>query len=198
MFRKTLIGFWLVAWFALSCSSDEPDVLLVVQSAQEQPSLAGNGIIVVVQSTGGRWLEVAVQGATLGDGRTARCLPAPVGGQLSERLTNFVVYPAQGEAVVMVRLLPDGPTDADADATPVVADPARPCGIDTDPLREVIKPVQRLSAAPPTSPSTAGTGGDLAVGGGGGTAGTGESGGTSFAGQAGAAETPSASGAGVQ
>jgi hypothetical protein len=196
---RTLLGFGFAGWCALSCSADEPDVLLVVQSAQEQPGLAGHGIIVVVQATGGRWLEVAVQGGTLTDGATARCLPAPLAGPLSARLTNFLVFPAQeGEAVVTVRLLPDGQELVEADASAAVGALARPCGIDARPLREVIKPVQRLNAVPPVPPGTAGAGGDSSLAGGGGAAGTAELGGTSSGGQAGAPEAPSAAGTGVQ
>src|SRR6187402_257324 len=92
---------------AASCTdAPHPSPLLVVQAAQQQPDDDTQGIIVVIQSMGGSWLEMSVSGGTL-TGKA--CLAAPRGSQLKTQVTNLLVYPIRGEAVLTVSLLPDGP-----------------------------------------------------------------------------------------
>lgn len=197
-----------------ACSNDDStDVLLVVQAAQEQPSKDEAGIIVAIQSLGGRWLELSVTGGTLG---TAACLPAPTGSVLSARITNTIVFPDQTEAVITVSLLPDGPkvgSDEDEEAagasgSGVIEKPeVGACGVAAEPLLQVIRPIQRVNAQNPllgvagaggTSPA-GGAGGAGGAAGGGGLAGSGGKGLGGASGESGSAgEAGSDAGTGGQ
>ncbi len=199
------IGFALAFVSVLqACKGDgpTPDVLLVVETAQQQPGRDDLGIIVLIQSLGGKWLEVEVEGGTLEGGKAGGCFLAPQSKPISQSLTTLLVFPTQVEAVLTVRLLPDGPsvngsgvppeeaaTDAAVNATSTdagsgftVESNRGPCGIASAPLREVTKPVSRASAV---APATA-TGGASGVGGtastGGVSSASGGSGGTSDSG----------------
>lgn len=189
---KAAIAIALTSIHFTACKGDEstPLVLLVVETAQQQPATDGLGIIVLVQASGGKWLEVETRGATLPDGRTKACLLAPQATPLSQSLTTLLLLPKQDEAVITVRLLPDGPQASQQETNPatvVNGDPSQagpvtsagtstvaasairpgPCGIDSPPLREVTKPVSRKPVQPPLSSTggTSGTGGSIAIAG---------------------------------
>ena len=184
------IGFTLAFVSVLqACKGDgpTPDVLLVVETAQQQPGRDDLGIIVLIQSLGGKWLEVEVEGGMLEGGKTGGCFLAPQGKPISQSLTTLLVFPTQVEAVLTVRLLPDGPsvngsgvppeeaatdaavtaTDAGSGFTVESNQPRSPCGIVSAPLREVTKPISRASAvAPPTAAGgSSGVGGTASTGG---------------------------------
>jgi hypothetical protein len=173
--RAAVIGLVLLGAFGPGCSDDEDanQPILVVQAASEQPGADALGVIVAIQSRGGAWLEVQVSGGTLANGAQGTCLRAPSAASLRENVVNVLVFPARIEAVVTVSLLPDGPRVAELEAGTGVAGTlqdqaeAGPCGLDVVPLKQVIRPVQRVSPLPPTSggaPGTAGVGGNAAAG----------------------------------
>lgn len=196
MKMRLAIALSLSVFGACSPNSDAPAAVLIVQPAQDQPAAAGNGVIVVVQSTGGRWLEVVVHAGLLVGGQKSACLPAPKGGPLSAQLTDFLVYPESSEAVVTVRLLPDAPrspvdSGQGGEAGGGSSDVQRPCRVDAEPLREVIRPIQRLNAGA----QPAATGGTPNAAGGTDTGGSATSGGSG--GASGASGEPNATG-GVQ
>lgn len=194
---ELLTGALLLAG-VLHCESDQKqDTVLIVRAASEQPVRPDLGVIVVVQSKGGAWLELDVAGGALSGNQTEACLPAPQSKELRESLTTFLLFPEKGEAVLTVRLLPDAPpqesespaaggdggdgTSGAGGETP--PDPAvRPgaCGTTVKPLRSVIKPISRLGAV--FEPSSGGSSG---AGGGSGSGGTGDSGGTGGSGEGG-------------
>jgi len=179
--------------------------VLVVQSAQEQPSSDGLGIILVVQSLGGAWLEFEVAGGTLVGGSHSACLAAPDSGSLRDNTIDVLVYPEQVEAVVTVRLLPnaartaggeagagEGVTDTDG-TTELGA-----CHSAARPLREVIRPVQRVATVVTGGAGVAGASsgaGTSGIGGHAGSSGTAGSG--AIGGAAGAPDTGGTGGSGA-
>jgi hypothetical protein len=160
------------------CDKDEGAAggpLLVVQAAQQQPGRDDLGIIVVVQSQGGPWLEVEVAGGTLQGGAVAGCLPAPTAPLLRDSRTELLVFPQLTEATITVRLMPSrGSSDgeaAGAGGSPWPASGA--CQTDARPLQQVVKSISRLGVPP--APATGGSGGT----------GTGGSGGAPIGGEGG-------------
>lgn len=168
--KWTPVALGLASALAVSnCKTSDPDALLVVEPAQQQPRRDDLGIIVIVQSFGGKWLEVEIEGGTLSGNEVGTCIPAPQNKPLSESLTTLVVFPTQVEAVITVRLLPDGPriaradngADASADAAYESTGPCRIAGV---PLREVTKPVARdFVSQTPASGGTSSAGGASSV-----------------------------------
>jgi len=194
------LRFTLAGLVVLACSNEEQpdDVLLVVQAAHEQPSRDDLGIIVKIQSMGGHWLELSVNGGHLGG---PACLPTPGGDALVNKVTSTIIFPIQTEAVITVRLLPNGPKASPAidglemagagGSAPVEPGEVGPCGIAAEALRTAIVPVQRVNAAvPPAGPGgSGGGGGSGGTGGGAGVSGSagnvGPGGGAGEAGSAG-------------
>jgi hypothetical protein len=203
--RRAVVPLAAMMLAGSGCDDEEPSqTVLVVQAAQEQPSGDERGIIVVVQSLGGAWLEFEVSGGTLKGGKHTQCLPAPNSGSLRANTLDLLVYPEQVEAVVDVRLLPNVPRVVVGEAgaageAPSNGDELGACGIDARPLKQVIRPVQRVNAIAPQGGTgggagTSGAGAGGAGSGAGGTAGT--SGGGGDAGRAGSAGSAGAGGTG--
>lgn len=182
----TSLGKWVAVVAALGLSlvpgCDDTEVtstgpLLVVQAAEQQPGTDELGIIVVIQSWGGAWLEVEVSGGALADGKRAVCLRAPSATLLRDSRQEVLVFPDLVESVVTVRLLPNEPPvpEGGAGVGETTSGPVAlgPCRIDAQELRQVIKPIRRIAPAPAPnggSGGVAGSGG--AAGGGGGSAGS--------------------------
>jgi hypothetical protein len=175
--RRAPVCIALLSLVGPSCKEDSAtpaSPLLVVQAAQEQPTRDDLGVIVVIQSRGGAWLEVEVAGGSLAGGKTARCLRAPTAESLRENRLDVIVYPQQVEAVVTVRLLPDAKPVAEGGAGGSGApgdDELGPCRMDARPLRQVIKPLQRVNVVPATP-----SGGSAGMSGSGGSGGAPEAG----------------------
>ncbi len=181
----------LLSMFAVlqGCSDDEP--LLVVQTAQTQPIRDDLGVIVLIQSRGGAWLEVQTEGGVLENGQHSECLPSPQNQPLSQSFTTELVFPTLTEAVITVRLL-DGQRTAAHEATEAGASgesgaapsasennasalPVGACGPGLTTLRQVTKPVARTGTMIPDAgalapSSSGGSGGSGAVAGSGGAA----------------------------
>ena len=175
MLSRTLMLGGALLSAAIACTDDTSQAppLLVVQVAVLQPATDDLGIITLIQSRGGSWLEVQLTGGTLADGTASACLPAPNNEPLSQSITSIQVFPKQREAVITVRLFPDvkstSSDDGDAgtagatgmagesssDVSRVPAFPHGACGFDVRPLRELTKPISR--AAAPVIPGSGGT-----------------------------------------
>lgn len=150
VFHRVTLAHLILGMASCKHDVEKDGTLLVVKPAQEQPGRDELGIILAVQSWGGRWLELEVTGGLLWAGKTSACLPAPQAGHVSA-ITHVVVYPEQTEAVVTVRLLPDGErvTLAESDSGAAELGAGNPCRIIADPLWQVVKPVQRVNAVQP-------------------------------------------------
>jgi len=169
----------LLALIGLDCSDADGGPVLVVKTAAQQPIRDDLGVIVLIQSRGGAWLELEVGGGTLSNGRSQACLPAPQAEPFSQTIATEIVYPIQVESVITVRLFADpGERSAMSDAGARAETGA--CGIEGEPLREVTKPIARLVTALGGSGGSSGAGGS-------GTGGAGGGGGAVNGGAAGAA-----------
>jgi hypothetical protein len=202
--RASVMALTLLGALGPGCSDDDASdgPLLVVQAASEQPGSDELGVMVAIQSRGGRWLEVEVSGGTLLGGGTDTCVRAPTAGSLRENVVNVLVFPARVEAVVTVRLLPDGERiaqeGAGAGQAGIAADrpEAGPCRIDAAWLKQVIKPVQRVAPVPPATGNAGGSGTGATASSGGAAGSPSTSGGAAGSGEADAGGSSGVAGAG--
>lgn len=161
--RAAVLALFLLGAAGPGCSDDDDSdqPILVVQAASEQPGADELGVIVSIQSRGGKWLEIEVSGGLLGSGSHGTCLLAPTADSLRENVVNVLVIPTRVEAVVTVRLLPNGTRvregveGAGQAGMPLQIPDVGPCRLDVAPLKQVIRPVQRVAPLP----AAAGNGG---------------------------------------